>query len=41
VTRTAVVRPGVREFASARSPGDRVVVTLVEGVAVNIVEIAA
>lgn len=39
VTRTAEVRPGVRDFASQRRPGDRVVVTLVEGVALNIVEV--
>jgi hypothetical protein len=41
VTRTSQVRPGVRDFAAQRRPGDRVAVTLVEGVAVNIVEIEA
>lgn len=38
VTRTAAVRPAVRDLAAARRPGDRVLVTLLEGVAIRIAE---
>ena len=39
-TRSAPVRPPLRAFAEARKPGDRVVVTLVEGMAISIAEVA-